>query len=377
MISQKKIAEALNMPVSTVANILNGTPFYKKETRERVLKAAADLGYQRNRASVAIRRGRSNLIGVIQFGSSYETAHMCGYHLAQAIGAHGYDYLAVDLKWHAGNARRALNEIIQTRAEGAILLGNTAELFTKECLATLERYKIPVVSLYGEEHLSIPLVGDNSTLSFHSMVRHLQGVGHRSILHPSINASAQSTSGRRFGVQSALEGRGPYFTLAEEEFIKAWPRLYREHRNQEFGVTVDIDLTKGDGDLIDAHTQFAKRLFASGALPDAIVCTNDRAACGFINAAFEMKVRVPEDIAVTGADNDRIGNFPMFRLTTIQMDIEQSSKEAVNLLLKRMKGKQIELSTKAFPAQLVLRQSCGRMAASREEQTMFKLTGEG
>jgi LacI family transcriptional regulator len=371
MLSQRKIAEILGMSTSTVANILNGTPNYKKETRERVLKAAAELGYQRNRASLTIKRGRSNLIGIIHFGLSYEATHQAAFHLAKAVNDQSYDYLVVDLKWHEGNVERALDEIIQTRAEGAILLGNTAETFMPQHLAMLERARIPVVSLYGEDDLNIPLVSDDSQSSFFSMARHLQEVGHCSILHPTIGTFEFSTCGRVTGLQMAMEGKGPCHIFSEEEFTRVWPRLRREHQNEPMGIIVKTDVERYGRDITKAYHELSTRLFASGALPDAIMCSNDLAACGVINAAYEMKVRVPEDIAVTGADNDRVGEFPMFRLTTIRMDIEQSSKTAVEMLITRLKGGSPDARIRSFPSQLVLRQSCGRMAGPGEDMVRY------
>ncbi|MEO6846002.1 MAG: LacI family DNA-binding transcriptional regulator [Chthoniobacterales bacterium] len=95
-ISQKKLAESLGMPKSTVANILNGTPHYKKETRERVFEAVKKFGYQPNRASRALKRGRSNLIGLIYFSSIYEVSRKAARHLPEIVNDFGFDYLVVD-----------------------------------------------------------------------------------------------------------------------------------------------------------------------------------------------------------------------------------------------------------------------------------------
>ncbi len=369
MISQRKIAESLGMPTSTVANILNGTPYYKKETRDRVLKAAAELGYQRNRASIAIRKGRSNLVGVIHFGSAYETAHRGIYFLIEALKGYGYDYVVADQRWHAGNVQWMLNEMIQARVEGVILMGNgtRTEAFSPASLATLERASIPVVSLYGDDYLDVPLVGDSAKSSFYAMARHLQSVGHRSILLLSCPSNERSTIGRIEGFEQAMKGEGAFFVLDEETFSRKWPRLRREHRDSSIGVAIRMSSQQ---DFFKACNEFSKRLLASAALPDAIMCANDRAAYSVFDAAHELRVRIPEDVAVVGADDESIGNLSMFRLTTIRMDIARSSQAAVDMLMERLKNGGIAKREVSFPAELVLRQSCGRMIGPGEEREL-------
>lgn len=371
MISQRKIAESLGMPTSTVANILNGTPYYKKETRERVLKAAAELGYQRNRASIAIRRGRSNVVGVIHFGSAYETANQGIFFLVEALKNYGYDYVVVDQRWHAGNVQRMLNEMIQARVEGVILIGNGSrdEAFSPASLVTLERAGVPVVSLYGDDYQDLPLVGDSAKSSFHAMACHLQAIGHRSILLPSCPSNERSTLGRIEGFEQAMKGRGPFFILDEEGFGRKWSKLRSEHRDGSIGIVIRLNSRQNfsQDDFLKAYGEFSRRLFASGELPDAIMCANDRAACSVFGAAHDLGLRIPGDVAVVGADDDAIGKLSMFRLTTIRMDITRSSRAAVDMLMELLKNGKIENREISFPAELVLRQSCGRLIGPEEE----------
>jgi len=116
-----------------------------------------------------------------------------------------------------------------------------------------------------------------------------------------------------------------------------------------------------DGDVLRANYELGKSLFSFGALPDAIMCTNDRGACGIFNAAYEMNIRIPADVAVTGCDNEEMGAFPMFRLSSIRFDIASSARAAAQLLMKMLKKQRLPTRELSFPAELVLRQSCGRM----------------
>lgn len=362
MISQKMIAEKLGMPVSTVTNILNGTPNYKRETRERVLRMAESLGYQPNRASRALKRGRSNLIGVIHFGSPYVTAHQGIHHVVRTIDEWGYDSLVINSHWHEGNNDRVLGEIIQSRVEGVLLIANQDHLpETRLIMDRLKRAGIPIVSLFGESRSDTPLVGGSSKRSFFCMHRHLRQVGHRSVLlvapfHPIL----RSVTGRIEGFESAMAGDDPCYNLTEDEFFQKWPRLKKSAGHRALGIVVRLEMSDYGDNVLLRHYDFANQLFSRKALPDAIMCSNDRAAFGVFNAAFESGISIPGDLAVTGCDNEDIGAFPIFRLTSIRFDIASSSKAAVKMLMKLLKKQRLARREITFPGDLVLRRSCGR-----------------
>ncbi len=362
MISQRKIAETLGVSTSTVANILNGAPNYKKETRKRVLETAAALGYQRNRASIAIQRGRSNLIGVIHFGSFYENASRAIFFIIKALRKHGYDYLIVDQRWHAGNVQKMLDEMLQSRVEGVVLVGSGGreQTFDKQSLMLLERSGIPVVSLYGDDYLDVPIVGDSNRSSYCAMANHLLSLGHRRILQPSLQFTQRSTVGKAEGFQMALEKAGECLVLEEDEFRDAWPDLLRKRRKSAVGIIVKQDFERYKHDIVNAYYEFGKWLFAANALPDAIMCANDRAACGIFSAAHDYGIKIPQDLAVTGCDDEFPGELPIFRLTTIRMDIARSSRAAMMMLMQRIKGKSLGKKMIEFPSELLIRRSCGR-----------------
>ncbi len=363
MLSQRKIAEILGMPASTVANILNGTPRYKKETREKVLKAAADLGYRPNRASVALKRGRSNLIGIVHFSSAYEIAGKATLHLTQAVMEKGYDHLLIDMHWHHERAERVLDEMIRARVEGVLLIGDTQQSFGQSCLDILEKAKIPVVSLQGDERRNVPLVGDSARHSFYALTRHLLGVGHRTLVMPTSRSDFRSVTGRLTGFRQAIETEGTVHVIEEASFIEAWPKLLKGRRKKEIMGVAILSKQRVSSDVADRLAQLCDFIFGAGLLPDALLSTNDYAAMGVFDAAKRHGILIPEQMAVTGSDDDRHSRFAMFDLTTIRMDIAGSAQAAIDLLCQLIGGEPLAETEIELPAQLVLRRSCGRKIA--------------
>jgi DNA-binding LacI/PurR family transcriptional regulator len=76
MINIRRLADHLNISIGTVSRALNNRPGVHPETLEKVLKAAAELGYVPNQSGRSLRRGATNTIGfVIETG---HPAHQSG-----------------------------------------------------------------------------------------------------------------------------------------------------------------------------------------------------------------------------------------------------------------------------------------------------------
>ncbi len=248
-----------------------------------------------------------------------------------------------------------------------VLISHIQDVFEEEHIEALRRAGIPVVSINGERRTHVPLICDNLSKAFELLTRHLLDVGHRRILNLASSdrhlrkSRTRTLSQRVQGFRQAIEERGSWEVCTEREFFEHWPRE-----------------TKGDGGISGLTVKqnpgmysrleqpvykFCKRLFATGKLPDAIVCSNDTYATEAIVAALECGVRIPGDMAVTGYDNDRLGAFPIFGITTAEQDIESICRKAVETLIQRMADPNQEVKHQVFDSKIILRTSCGRMQA--------------
>ncbi|MBN2533319.1 MAG: substrate-binding domain-containing protein [Spirochaetales bacterium] len=105
-------------------------------------------------------------------------------------------------------------------------------------------------------------------------------------------------------------------------------------------------------ELIDQRNQKPGRDF------DAFVCTNDYMAFGVIAELQSRGIRIPEDIAVVGFDNNVSARFFSPALSTVHQFFEEMGKQAAELLLRYIKGEDIPAVTRV-PTQYIQRQSCG------------------
>ncbi|RMF45283.1 MAG: LacI family transcriptional regulator, partial [Anaerolineae bacterium] len=94
-----------------------------------------------------------------------------------------------------------------------------------------------------------------------------------------------------------------------------------------------------------------------GHLPDGVFAQNDRMALGVLRAARELKLRVPEELAVIGVDDMPLASYFDPPLSTMRQDMQQIGRRAADLLLKTINGEQTRPENILIPAELVVRES--------------------
>ena len=89
---------------------------------------------------------------------------------------------------------------------------------------------------------------------------------------------------------------------------------------------------------------------------DCVFCANDIIAVGFMNAALEAGLKVPEDIGVTGFDGSRFSNYTLPKLTTVKIPVEETGNIAIKKLSELWKIKNLRISHK-MNCELIVRES--------------------
>ncbi len=200
--------------------------------------------------------------------------------------------------------------------------------------ALCEESKLPTVSIGSLPGL--PSVAIESGPSISSLVRHLVEVhGRRKIAFIRGNLNNPESVEREVAVIDTLASLG--VSLNESLFVQG---NFLESSGQAAVRT-----------LVDERG-FSRNDF------DAIVSANDQMAAGAALALAKRQIRVPEDIAIVGFDDDDHARSTSPPLTTVAQPIERLGALAIDLLLDRIAGQQIPERT-LLPTEPVLRRSCG------------------
>jgi LacI family transcriptional regulator len=102
------------------------------------------------------------------------------------------------------------------------------------------------------------------------------------------------------------------------------------------------------------------RLRQSAVPPTAIFAANDALALGALSALRELRIAVPDAVAVAGFDNISSTQYSVPPLTTVEVSINELGARAVRRLVSALRnGREATSECEELPAQLVIRRSCG------------------
>jgi len=175
-------------------------------------------------------------------------------------------------------------------------------------------------------------------------VSHLIELGHRRIAFiSSDNLTTTSVLERLQGYQQALRASD----------LQAEPELI-------FTRLPAIPPDGADEDrVIQNNAHRIARFLSSRPLPTAVFALHDRIAISVLEAAAELGLRVPDDLAIVGFDDDPLAQKLRVPLTTIAQPRDQIGRTAAGMISDRIEGRRTETARVVLPTQLVIRRSSG------------------
>ncbi len=284
----KEVAKRAGVSIATVSRAINNIPLVKGATRRRVFKAAAELNYFPNLNARSLAGGRSRALGMI--ASNLENPFFFDIFrvLENRARAHGYELLAANTDYQAEQLERCVDLMIGRRVDGLAVIVSEMD---PHLIRKIDETDIPAV-FYD--------VGSAKHRMSNIRVRYKNGIERVvEYLH-----SLQHSRFAFVGHHSVLCPTGERQTA----FLEAVSR----YSNAEWRIVANED-------SLDGGRSAAREIFASGFRPTAIICVNDFMAVGVLRELREQKLRVPEDVSVTGFDNIKLAEYSSPPLTTVHI----------------------------------------------------------
>jgi LacI family transcriptional regulator len=347
-VTSQTVAERAGVSRTTVSFVLNGREQgIPSETQERVLRAAAELGYVPSAAARTLASGQTRTLGLVVCHAQHLLTDaflpQAVYGLIQIAKHRGYRVLVEPLE--DVSSPHAYRELVQAKEiDGLVVLNPRAD---DRQLPELIADGYPVVTI-GQ-----PPGGDGAHLDVDNVTaarratQHLLSLGHRSIAHIGYGSPRFTTVAERLsGYRAALE---------------------------EGGAQLDDELIAFANYSAESGMHAMRSLLARsrGTQPrfSALFCSNDTVALGAIRALSEAGLRVPEDVAVVGFDNIPIAAFTAPPLTTIHSPLLAMAEAAAHLLVNLVEATSPAVVEQVLETELIVRASCGaeapRAAAAR------------
>ncbi len=347
----REIAERAETSVSTVSLVLNNRDSaigISSATRERVLAAARELGYTPN---LSARRLRGTAgAHPLALGLVAPFDERLPVMVRSSIGAirsatdawtERHALPRADLlieTYPPGEISRVLSLHVNSRYNGVLLFNTVAE--DDAYLASAAALSLPVVvvqrSVPGVRCVNV----DNRAMG-RKVAAHLLAHGHRRFATISPAIASQAITTRIAGFSSAVAEAG-YPLQPDDQATSAF---------------------SAGGGAAAAHALVARWRDAPAAPPTALFVAADTIAVGVIHALKRSGLRMPDDIAVIGYDNDPAAAYTDPPLTTVDAAIGEAATRATDWLLESIQGAGAPPHTELLETHLIVRDSCGHHPA--------------
>jgi LacI family transcriptional regulator len=320
MATIKDLAAKVGVSVATVSNALNDKPNVGATVRQKVLRAAKQLGYRPHRAAQAMRKGRTRAIGLVL----PDLTNPFFPQLAQAVEntARNLGLLVclIDSQGGPEGERGGLTLLSQHGVDGVIWCPVGPQVPSE--VRVLDR---PVV-LIDRPRPGFAAVHSNYLMGGQLLAKYALEQGHTRVGLLSGPSDLESAQQRRNG------------------FVRAFPR--RLEIAWEVRVGFDGILTREARDILLRRQRVT-----------LIVAGNDLIAINAIHFLAEHNVNVPNDVSVAGFDDISWAKIISPRLTTVAQPLAAIGTRAVELLQEGMSGARIPSRPTVFDVALVERDS--------------------
>jgi len=311
------VAELAGVSQSAVSRVFQDGASASTAMRDRVMAAAAKLGYRPNAIARGLITQRSDMVAVVisKLTNLYYPEVLV--QLTQRFSERGVRVLlfALERESDTGNV---IEQMLQYRVDGIL----TAAIFTPAQLSTIINAHIPVV--FYNRTLKDQLV---------SSVRCDQQEGERWLVDELVNAGHKS-----FGI---VEGPADSVVSIERK-VGALDEL------AEMGID-DVTTVSGDYGYETGRQCFAELVEKHGSPPDAVIAANDVMAIGCIDEAREaFGLQVPDDISIVGFDGVGPARYAAYDVTTVRQPVERMTESAAAMLLERIENPDLSPEKRSF-----------------------------
>lgn len=331
----RDLAKKLNLSITTVSRALDGYADVSAETRERVVRAAEELGYRPSYAARNLRKRRTDTIGFVlptsspQFSDPFYTSFLTG--LCDESASRRIDLLVTSAPPGSQQEQEQYRRwVLSGRVDGIVLNRLRLQDWRVSFLAA---QRLPFSGLgYSLSSDRFPRVEVDERDGFGALTRHLIQIGHRRIAYIGAPPELSLQTERGEGYRQALQAAG----------IPPDPRL-----------ELSGDLSEQCG------YELGGRLLRQPEPPTAILGCNDLTALGVYKAARELGLNIGEELAVAGFDGIPETAFTQPPLTTLAQPTYEIARRLVGLLLDQINAAPPEPAVVRVQPELILRASTG------------------
>jgi LacI family transcriptional regulator len=329
------IASKLNISIATVSRALKDDPVVNKKTRKKVFQAAEEMSYRSNHFARNLRSQKTQTIGVIvpKLNSHFMSSVIAG--IENVANSQGYNLIISQSSETVEKEIASAKTMFNNRVDGLLV----SLAYNTETLSHFDIFlkkNIPVIFFdrVMEDENYTNIIIENKKAAYEATT-HLIEQGCKKIVHITASSKQNVYKNRLDGYKQALADHGLKF-------------------DKKNVIAGNLSLEAGEG--------AAELILQMKPLPDAVFVANDNCAVGCMIALKNAGIRIPEDIAFVGFNNDAVSKVIEPNLTTINYPGYEMGEVAARNLINHLNGTSNIQTTNTIilRAEFIIRQSSKR-----------------
>ena len=322
------VAALAGVSRQTVSRAINDKGEISPATKDKVMAAVQQLGYQPNRQAQSMVTQRTQTVGLVIPDISNLFFPEVARGVQDTAQQHGYNVLLCNTDDDPEEEVRVLHSFQAQGVDGIIIMGNVADQTAMQAFADSYAPIVMVNRFFDHPNVNLIIV-DNEHGAFLA-VKHLIQKGHCKI-----------------GM------------LANSNFSRSQVRRVRGYEKAltESGIPYDESLIVGASPTLEGGYNTLQQLLGEHPEITAVFTYNDLMGIGAIRAAHDLGKQVPKDLAVVGFDNIGLSSIFIPSLSSVHVDKYEIGQRAMNRILNMLRSPDKTFETIQVPVTLVPRES--------------------
>ncbi|WP_345003777.1 LacI family DNA-binding transcriptional regulator [Snuella lapsa] len=328
----KDIANVLDISPAAVSKALHGDSRISAKTIEAVKEVAKKLNYQPNHLASALRKGKSNLVGVIVPKTNSNFFSSVIQNIEEILNKEGYNIIITQSNESFKKECNNIDALLFTQVDG-IIASMANETIDLDYYEKIKSYGIPLILFdRGENNLNVDYIGIDDYQSSHLIIEHLVGQGCKRIAHIG----------------------GFKHTRIYNNRIRGYVDAIKKHN-----LPLDDELLFESSLTIEDGREKMNQLLALKNRPDAVYVAGDYAALGALQVLKENRINIPKDIALVGFGNEPFTSMVSPTISSINQHSGEIGRQAALTFLERVKMTPVKqtLNKIILNAELIVRDS--------------------
>ncbi|QOT10620.1 LacI family DNA-binding transcriptional regulator [Paenibacillus sp. JNUCC32] len=331
MVNPKKVtiedvAKQAGVGIATVSRAINDSKGISPKTKARIMQVIEEIGFSPDTSAQSLKVRQTNQIALAVPDIRNAIIPEIAWSVEQTAKQHGYRVVQINTAGNARNELEIVRDIKKLHVDGLIIMPLA---YPKTLGDLINKSSLPVSIInygkrLGEEYRAdiVGLARQEGRL----VMEHLLKIGRSRIAYA--GAPKDKIEERYWAYEQSLQKVDPSLVYFGEDF------------SFETGVRA------------------ADYFYGLRHMPDAIYAVNDMVAIGIVNRFKELKVRVPDDVAVVGIDNNAWTTVTTPQISSVSIMGDEVARLATELLLKRLREQKTgQYERVQFEPRLIVRES--------------------